>query len=50
MKRSKPDADKTPPRWRCATCGAIFRAYAAAQRHADNAGHRRIITDLEGDS
>lgn len=31
-----------PPRWRCHTCPAVFTAWAAAQRHADQTGHRRI--------
>lgn len=36
-----------PARWRCHTCGETFTAYAAAQRHADTTGHRRLDAILE---
>lgn len=29
-------------RWRCHNCGAIFTAYAPAERHTNRPGHRRI--------
>lgn len=28
--------------WRCGACGLATSAYAAAERHADEPGHRRI--------
>jgi uncharacterized C2H2 Zn-finger protein len=34
--------DDRSERWRCHNCGAVFRAYAAAERHANQPGHRRI--------
>jgi hypothetical protein len=42
--------DDLPARWRCHHCGAVFTAWAPAQRHANSPGHRRIVLDLEGDS
>jgi hypothetical protein len=47
--RPTPD-DDLPARWRCHNCGAVFTAWAPAQRHANSPGHRRIVLDLEGDS
>jgi uncharacterized C2H2 Zn-finger protein len=36
--------------WRCHTCGELFRAYAPAQRHADEAhGGARLEILLELD-
>jgi rubredoxin len=43
------EVEELPPRWRCHNCGAIFTAWAPAQRHANTPGHRRIDTDLKGD-
>lgn len=33
--------------WRCHTCEQTFTSWAAAERHADEAGHHRIEIDLE---
>jgi hypothetical protein len=41
--------DELSPRWRCYGCGAVFTAWAAAQRHANIPDHHRIQLDLEGD-
>lgn len=42
----RPASDDLPSRWRCHNCGAIFKAYAPAERHANTPGHRRIEFDL----
>ena len=42
---ASPD-DDLPARWRCHGCKAVFTAYAAAERHANTPGHRRIDFDL----
>ena len=46
---TSPGGDDLPARWRCHNCGAVFTAYAPAERHANTPGHRRIIFDLDGD-
>jgi hypothetical protein len=33
--------------WTCHTCDTTFKAWAAAQRHADEHEHWRIETNLE---
>lgn len=34
-------------RWQCVACGEIHKSWAAAERHADDEGHRRIELILE---
>ena len=28
--------------WQCCACGEVSKSYAAAEKHADDVGHRRI--------
>jgi rubredoxin len=44
--RPRPEADDLAARWCCHNCGAVFTRWAAAQRHGNTPGHRRIILDL----